>query len=125
LIQTQEKWSFPTKTKHQPNINNGPVKCTHCKKPGQTVKKCFKIFPGLRNPSQKVIFVNETVTQRTRVSIWKEQKENSRLSNQNSFMYKEIPIAHQTLQHLQKTNSRLLCYSKRESLYQTTRNNNS
>ena len=27
---------------------NGPVKCTHCKKPGHPVEKCFVKFPNLK-----------------------------------------------------------------------------
>jgi hypothetical protein len=33
----------------QPNRNNGPLKCTHCKKPGHTVERCFTKFPALKN----------------------------------------------------------------------------
>jgi hypothetical protein len=37
---------------HQTSQNNGPVKCTHCEKPGHMVEKCFIKFHGLRPQNQ-------------------------------------------------------------------------
>jgi hypothetical protein len=38
--------------RNQTNRNNGTMKCTHFKKPGQLVEKCFVKFPGLRLQNQ-------------------------------------------------------------------------
>ena len=37
----------------QQGNKNGPIKCVYCKKPGQSVNKCFTKFPALRPQNQQ------------------------------------------------------------------------
>jgi hypothetical protein len=70
----QNKNQSQQRQQHQTNQNNGPVKCTHSTKPGDTVEKCFVKFPGLRNQNQN------------------DQGENSAHQRQNNAAKKLLPI---------------------------------